>query len=312
MTDNALRILLVEDDEDDYVLVQAFLADIEDLPTCLTWVDHSAQALDRLKSEMFDLLLVDYHLDRMNGLEFVREVQALGYPAPIIMLTGQGDRDVDLAAMRAGAVDYLEKDQITLPLLERSLRYAVQRSKALRNLRDQAIHDDLTGLYNRREFSRLLSEEISRCRRYGRTMTLLMFDIDKFKAVNDTLGHQAGDSVLRHTARALHDTLRAIDRPARYGGDEFAVILSETAGTAAVGAAERLGRVVSQRVAAEGMGLPFPLSLSIGLAEWPTDAETPETLIAKADQGLYAAKRQGGNRVVPARALAVSAVPSTD
>jgi diguanylate cyclase (GGDEF)-like protein len=303
MADNALRILLVEDDEDDYVLVQAFLADIDDLPTRLTWAPHSAQALEQLKCEAFDLMLVDYHLDKMNGLEFVREVQARGCPTPIIMLTGQGDRDVDLAAMKAGAVDYLEKDQITLPLLERSLRYAVQRAEALRSLRDQAIHDDLTGLYNRREFNRLLAEEISRCRRYGRTMTLLMFDIDRFKVVNDTLGHQAGDSVLRYTARALHDALRAVDRPARYGGDEFAVILSETGGAAAVGAAERLGRVVSQQVAAEGMALPFPLSLSIGLAEWPADADTAEMLIAKADLGLYAAKRQGGNRVVPAQLL---------
>ena len=300
MADEVLRILLVEDDEDDYVLVQAFLADIDDLPTQLTWVSHSTDALDKLKCEAFDVMLVDYHLGQMDGLEFVREVQARGCPTPVIMLTGQGDRDVDLAAMRAGAVDYLEKDQITLPLLERSLRYAVQRAQALRNLRDQAIHDDLTGLYNRREFNRLLAEEISRCRRYGRAMTLLMFDIDRFKAVNDTLGHQAGDTVLRHTARALHDALRAVDRPARYGGDEFAVILSETVGKAAMGAAERLSRVVAQTVAADGIKLPFPLSLSIGLAEWPTDAETAEKLIEKADQALYAAKREGGNRVMPA------------
>jgi diguanylate cyclase (GGDEF)-like protein len=306
MADEALRVLLVEDDEDDYVLVQAFLADIDDLSTQLTWTAHSVEALDKLKCEAFDVILVDYHLDQMNGLEFVREVQARGCPTPIIMLTGQGDRDVDLAAMKAGAVDYLEKNQITLPLLERSLRYAVQRAEALRSLRDQAIHDDLTGLYNRREFNRLLAEEISRCRRYGRTMTLLMFDIDRFKAVNDTLGHQAGDTVLRRTARALHDALRAVDRPARYGGDEFAVILSETGGAAAVGAAERLGRVVSKQVEGDGLALPFQLSLSIGLAEWPADADTAEALIEKADQGLYAAKRQGGNRVVLARTLPAS------
>jgi len=303
MADEPLRILLVEDDEDDYVLVQAFLADIDNLPTQLTWASNSVEALDKLKCDTFDLMLVDYHLGKMDGLEFVHEVQARRCPTPVIMLTGQGDRDVDLAAMRAGAVDYLEKDQITLPLLERALRYAVQRAEALRSLRDQAIHDELTGLYNRREFNRLLAEEISRCRRYGRVMTLLLFDIDRFKNVNDTLGHQAGDNVLRHTARALHDALRAVDRPARYGGDEFAVILSETSGASALGAAERLGRVVPQRVAAEGIPLPEPLSLSIGLAEWPADGEPAEKLIEQADLALYAAKHQGGNRVVPAQSL---------
>jgi diguanylate cyclase (GGDEF)-like protein len=134
-------------------------------------------------------------------------------------------------------------------------------------------------------------------------MTLLLFDIDRFKNVNDTLGHQAGDNVLRHTARALHDALRAVDRPARYGGDEFAVILSETSGASALGAAERLGRVVPQRVAAEGIPLPEPLSLSIGLAEWPADGEPAEKLIEQADLALYAAKHRGGNRVVPAQSL---------
>jgi diguanylate cyclase (GGDEF)-like protein len=306
MADEVLRILLVEDDQDDYVLVQAFLADIDNLPTRLTWVTQATEALEKLKSETFDVMLVDYHLGKMDGLEFVREVQAHGYLAPIIILTGQGDRDVDLAAMKAGAVDYLEKSQITLPLLERSLRYAVQRDAALRQLREQAIHDDLTGLYNRREFNRLLAEELSRCRRYGRTMTLLMFDIDHFKAVNDSLGHQAGDQVLRGAARALHDALRAVDRPARYGGDEFAVILSETAGKAAWVAAERLARVVPQALAGDGLKLPVPLTLSMGVAEWPADAETGEGLIAKADQALYAAKHQGGNRVVRAQTLAAA------
>ncbi len=305
MADESLRILLVENDEDDYVLVQAFLADIGDLPTQLTWVSNSGDALERLKSDTYDLMLVDCHLGQLDGLEFVREVQARRCPTPVIMLTSQNDRDMDLAAMRAGAVDYLEKDQITLPLLERALRYAVQRAEALRSLRDQAIHDELTGLYNRREFNRLLGEEISRCRRYGRVMTLLLFDIDRFKNVNDTLGHQAGDDVLRHTGRALHDALRSVDRPARYGGDEFAVILSETGGASAMGAAQRLNRVVPLRVAAEGIPMPGPLSLSIGLAEWPVDGDTADKLVEQADQALYAAKRQGGNQVVPAQSLRV-------
>jgi diguanylate cyclase (GGDEF)-like protein len=305
MTGNVLPILLVEDDEDDYVLTQAFLSEIKEFQAELTWAPTYAEGLEQLKGDNQDVILVDYHLGASDGLDFVREAQTLGCTAPIIILTGQGDRDVDLAAMRAGAVDYLEKDQITVPLLERSLRYAVQRAHLLRSLHQLAVHDDLTGLYNRREFNRLLVEELGRCQRYGRTLGLLMFDVDRFKAINDTLGHLAGDTVLRHMAQALRERLRAVDRAARYGGDEFAVILPETATEAAQEVAERLCQtvpaVVETRLKADGLDLPLPLTLSIGVSELPHDADNADGLIDKADRALYAAKHLGGNRVARAK-----------
>ncbi len=307
MTGELLRILLVEDDEDDYVLTQAFLSEIKEFKTDLIWASTYDEALQQLKSGTPDIILVDYHLGERNGLDFVREAQSQGYLTPILVLTGQGDRDVDLAAMKAGAVDYLEKDQITVPLLERALRYAVQRAQMLTELRELAVHDDLTGLYNRRELNRFMAEEYVRCRRYGRSMALLMLDLDRFKELNDQQGHLAGDEVLRQVAQALRETCRAVDRPTRYGGDEFAVLLPETPGDAALGMAERLCKVVPGMVEARlktgGLVPGATVSLSIGVAELPGDADTPQTLLERADQALYAAKRRGGNGVVPAWVL---------
>jgi two-component system cell cycle response regulator len=304
MTGTVLRILLVEDDEDDYLLTQAFLSELEDFQSEMTWAATYGAGMERLLAEDYDVILVDYHLGVQDGLAFVREALTLGCPSPIIILTGRGDRDVDLAAMRAGAVDYLEKDQITVPQLGRSLRYAAQRAHLLRSLRQLAVHDDLTGLFNRREFNRLLAEESTRCQRYGRTLGLLMFDIDRFKAINDTLGHLAGDAVLRHMAQALRERLRTVDRAARYGGDEFAVILPETTGAAAKEAADRLCQTVPETAAGrlkdEGLDLPVPLTLSMGVAELPRHAANSEELIDKADHALYAAKRRGGNTAVEA------------
>jgi diguanylate cyclase (GGDEF)-like protein len=302
MTGNVLQILLVENDEADFGRMQAFLSGTKDFPAELTWARTYVEGLERVQAGEQDIILVDYHLGARDGLEFVQEAQMLGCAAPMIVLTSQGDRDVDLAAMRAGAVDYLEKDQITVPLLERSLRYATQRAHLLQSLRQVAIHDDLTGLYNRREFKCLLAEEFDRCQRYRRTLGLLMFDVDRFKTINDTLGHLAGDAVLRHLAQAMRERLRTVDRAARYGGDEFAAILPETDIAAAQEVAERLcwtmPGVVEARLKAEGLDLPLPLTLSIGVAGLPRDADSADGLMDKADQALQAAKRQGGNTVV--------------
>ena len=304
MAGSLLRILLVEDDEDDYLLTQAFLTEITEFQSELSWASTYAAGMERLTNQDYDVILVDYHLGEKDGLAFVSEALTMGCPSPIIILTGRGDRDVDLAAMRAGAVDYLEKDQITVPQLGRSLRYAAQRAHLLRSLRQLAVHDDLTGLFNRREFNRLLAEECSRCERYGHTLGLLMFDVDRFKAINDTLGHLAGDAVLRHMAQALRERLRTVDRAARYGGDEFAVILPETTGAAAREVADRLCQSVPETVVGrlrnEGLDLPVPLTLSMGVAEFPHHAANPEAMVDKADHALYAAKRKGGNTVAEA------------
>jgi two-component system, cell cycle response regulator len=294
------RVLLVEDDEDDYILTRDRLVEIPGHPWDLVWASSYAEGLAALGKEEWKAILVDYRLGEHDGIEFVRDAQARDCWAPIIILTGQGALDVDNAAMRAGAMDYLEKSQITGPQLERSLRYAVERGKALRSLRELAIHDDLTGLYNRREFDRLLSEEFARSRRTGRPIALIMLDLDRFKEINDSRGHQVGDLVLQHVATVLHRQLRVIDRVARYGGDEFAIILPETTSKGALLVARRLAHIITEepcRVPGEGSdGSPVTISFSLGVAEYPGDADNQEDLILRSDQALYSSKAKGRSR----------------
>ncbi len=305
MAGEIVRILMVAENQDDDARVQRILSQIKEFEVSLVWVKTYEAALVELKNEIRDVILADDSLSNGSGQEFVREVQTRGYLMPILLLTQQATGNVDLTAGRLGAVDYLEKDQLSAPLLARALRYVMQRAQMLVEMRELAIHDDLTGLYNRREFYRMLAEETNRCLRYGRAMALLMCDLDQFKSINDTCGRLAGDEVLRQVAQALRRVVRAVDRPARYGGDEFAVILPETPAEPARLVAERLCRelppVAEAGLIGCGIHLPGTLTLSVGMAEFPRDADKAHMLLERVNQALSAAKSRGGNSVVLAR-----------
>ena len=162
-----------------------------------------------------------------------------------------------------------------------------------------STHDGLTGLYNHREFHRRLTQEVARFRRYGRPFSLVMLDLDHFKAVNDRYGHQAGDEVLRAIAVLLRAHVRPTEQVARYGGEEFMVLLPETGDRGALVAAERIRGAVAAHPVAIG-GRDISVTVSIGVASFPENGESAETLIAAADQAMYAAKHAGRNRVCSA------------
>jgi two-component system cell cycle response regulator len=299
-----VRILLVEKNQDDYRWLQAILAEIGEFQSEVARETTYQAALEHLKHETKDVILVTAASDAGTALEFVREVQTRGYLMPIIFLTRQGEAEADSAAREFGALEYLERDQLTAPQLARAIDYAMQRAHMLIEMRERAIHDDLTGLYNRREFYRILAEEVNRCLRYRRTLALLMCDLDGFKAINDKCGHLAGDEVLRQLARQLRRVLRTVDRPVRYGCDEFAVILPETSAQVARLVGERLCQevppLVEKELKAAGIALPASITLSIGTADLPGGADRAHTLIESANQALYTAKCRGGNGVVAA------------
>lgn len=200
--------------------------------------------------------------------------------------------------MNAGAFDYLVKTELNPRALERSLRYALKLGDTLDQLNRLATRDGLTGLLNRRELDRLLAEEAERARRFGRPLALALFDFDRFKDVNDTHGHPAGDAVLREAAARLAAGQRAVDRLARFGGEEFALLLVETAAPAALEAAQRL--VAAMRAAPFTLpgGLALPVTVSAGVAAIPAHAADAAGLIRAADAALYAAKRAGRDRAV--------------
>ena len=164
-------------------------------------------------------------------------------------------------------------------------------------LQQMATQDGLTGLFNRREFNLMLEESIARQTRYKRPISLLMIDIDYFKRVNDTYGHQAGDTVLVELGKRLTSQARAIDRVCRYGGEEFVVLLPETDAAGASIFAQRLCEVMADEPWDLGNDTKISITVSIGVASCPDHAETSQALVAAADKALYAAKEAGRNRV---------------
>jgi diguanylate cyclase (GGDEF)-like protein len=200
--------------------------------------------------------------------------------------------------MNAGALDYLVKGEISSHSLERSLRYALKLAETLAALRQLATRDQLTGMLSRREFDRILAEEEERSRRFGHPFALVMMDIDHFKKVNDTHGHQIGDLVLQAVARRLADGMRTVDRVARFGGEEFALILMQADRAAAFEMAQRACVAVARAPIAIGPDQSLPITISAGVAEMPANATTGAELVAAADKALYAAKSRGRNRAV--------------
>jgi diguanylate cyclase (GGDEF)-like protein len=202
-------------------------------------------------------------------------------------LTGEIFAEEDLRVLEGVAV------QATIAI-ERSSYY--QQSQELRKI---SITDSLTGLLNRRYFQERLAEEVDRATRHGHPLSLIMIDIDHFKAYNDANGHPAGDKALMLVGRALRGSIRAIDVVSRFGGEEFAVILPETQKEKAEEIGERIRREVEGLYFAGEESLPLGrLTVSLGVAGFPEDAGDLKSLIQKSDQALYLAKDQGRNRIV--------------
>lgn len=164
-------------------------------------------------------------------------------------------------------------------------------------LQGEATHDPLTGLCNRRELERRLREELARAQRYGRQFALLLIDVDHFKMVNDLYGHLAGDDVLAEIAHRLETQVRIVDLVARFGGEEFAVVLSEATGQAALAVAERIRAVMHWPISGANLPAPVSTTVSIGIAEAPTHGSTLQELLTAADAALYKAKSAGRDSV---------------
>jgi diguanylate cyclase (GGDEF)-like protein/PAS domain S-box-containing protein len=416
-----IRVLLIEDDEDDYVLTRDLLADSQRTRFSLDWVSSFDDALGAIGNGQHDVYLVDYRLGEHDGLEVLREARVAGCRRPIILLTGQGDGEVDIAAMKAGAADYLVKGQIDSQILERSIRYSLEQNRTLEALRESeeryalsargandglwvwdlgagtvyysdrwkemlgfskddigdspeewfsrvhpddvamlradidahrhgatpsiehehrmrakngdyrwmlargvavrdaagdatriagsqtditdrkfaidrlmhdAFHDPLTGLPNRALFMDRLESVMERARRRGgHEFAVLFLDLDRFKVVNDSLGHALGDMLLVSVGERLRGALRATDTVARLGGDEFTILTEINHLADAVRLAERIQ---------EDLRLPFRVgeheiftTASIGIALSATGYERPHDVLRDADIAMYRAKSRG-------------------
>jgi two-component system cell cycle response regulator len=289
------KVLLIDDDRLQHRLVQAHFERFGPGKYALDWAQTYSDGLDKLLFGDYAACLLDFQLGERDGLTLIREAVEKGCRVPIIFLTAETSEGVDIQAMNAGALDYLVKGEINTRSLERSLRYALKLGETLEQLHRLATRDELTGLLNRREFDRILGEEEERARRFGRSLGLVMLDLDRFKSVNDTYGHPAGDAVIREAAARLKASIRTVDRVARYGGEEFAVMLAEVDARVTHGAAKRIVGAMAAKPVVLPDGRELAVTLSAGSACFPKDADGVKRLALVADQALYRAKAEGRN-----------------
>jgi diguanylate cyclase (GGDEF)-like protein len=289
------HVLIVDDDPDKLNLLRFALTRAGyDVRTA----QDGEEGLAAVASFEPDLIVADIMMPRMNGYELARRIRENPQTRfiPIILQTAAGSRAEDQRlGSEVGALGFIT-DPTDLHLLLARARTLLDFKVYLDTCEEQASTDHLTGLANRRRFERTLEREVARTARHGRPFSLITLDIDYFKQVNDTHGHEAGDEAIRSIARVLQQGTRGVDLAARIGGEEFAVILTETNLAGAVEVAERL------RLAVKAVELPSMggIAASFGVAECPSQAETARELLARADAALYEAKRKGRDRVAQA------------
>ncbi len=289
-----MKLLLVEDCLDDADFLIASLRRNQAGEVALTHVSRLRDAHRELEQGQFDVVLLDLHLPDGSGLECVDAIQAADTATPIVVLSGRDDEEFALSILNKGVQDYLVKwDGDTRGIL-RAIRYAIERKRSELRLNYLAQYDALTKIPNRQYFNDQLGRATSRARREGRTVALFFLDLDHFKVVNDTLGHNAGDTLLREMAQRLRSTVRGGDVLARLGGDEFAVLLEGIRGPLD---AESIATSILE-IAARPFhidGREISVTASIGITLYPNDHGDPDMLLKNADIAMYQAKEQGRN-----------------
>lgn len=291
LADEPYRVLIVED--------SPLLA--EYLSTTLTRAGITTQmtvdpfeVLPLIAEFQPELLLIDLYMPEVSGSELAAVIrqQPAHLGMPIVFLSGEVDRTTQLAALKGGGDDFLTK-----PIAADDLVATLStRLKRARQLRHQLTHDGLTGLLNHMAMVDQLKIELGRGLRCATPVAVAMIDLDRFKLVNDTYGHLAGDRVLKNVARLLLQRLRRSDHIARYGGEEFMLVLVGTDGAAAVQVLDELRERFAQ-VTHQHDGLSWTVTFSAGVAAFPNYSDIT-SLVKAADSALYVAKQQGRNCVV--------------
>ena len=301
-----MRVLIAEDDPISRHLLKA---------TLTKWGYEVLAAEDGQQAwEMFqqpgapNLAVLDWMMPGIDGLEVCRRVRAAGRDqyVYILLLTAKGTRENVVEGMEAGADDYVVKPfdaeelKVRLRAARRILDLEARLLDSQRQLLVQATHDGLTGLLNRMAIMESLRRELERSRREGRGLCVAVVDMDKFKAINDTYGHNAGDVVLVEVARRMQTHVRPYDFVGRYGGDEFLIVLSGCGLDEGKGLVERICQAVSAD-AVDVDGVAVGVTISVGLAALdPVEQVDAELAIQRADKVMYQAKSAGRNQLAAA------------
>jgi two-component system, cell cycle response regulator len=289
-----IKVLLIEDNDVDAELTQDLLSEWSMEEFQITRVKTLAEGFSFLSRERFDAVLLDLSLPDTFGLPTVRQVHAMNPTVPVVVLSGVTDQSLALQAVQQGAQDYLVKGQGHPELLARAIRYAIERKRAEEHLTYLAQYDHLTGLVNRSLFRDRLVQAMARSKRMHQPIGLMLLDLDRFKMVNDTFGHDMGDELLKAVTERLKVCVREVDTVARMGGDEFTIILEGVS-------SEQNVLVVAKRIT-ESIAEPFEIKghhlsigISVGITIYPHDDHPIDELLKHADTAMYRAKQQGGS-----------------
>lgn len=289
-----ISLLLVEDDQKEALVIRNMLK--EGLQNQFT-LEHSlslSDALDLIQQNQFQAIILDSHLPDGKSFESILQFMQFCPDAPILILSGVEEEDQAIQAVKSGAQDYLIKGQTSSSTLCRAIRYAMERQRATQRITQLAHYDHLTGLANRGLFYERLNCAVARCHRNDTAIALMFLDLDHFKDINDTLGHEYGDSLLKTAAARIKKCIREIDTGVRLGGDEFAVLLEQIVSIEDVAAvAQRILHLLAQPVIIKQHQLH--VTGSLGITIYPWDSANPQELLSHADAAMYRAKAQGGN-----------------
>lgn len=296
------RILLVDTDPRSAERVRGYLCEAHRVDV----LTNPSEAALAVSGGDYELALVSMSLGDVDPLRVCSQIRTVeqSRTLPIILIAEQADRPRVVRGLDLGVNDFITRPVERNELLARVRtqirrhRYGVELRQSVTNTLALAVTDELTGLYNRRYFDRHLQLMLDKAREQDRDMAVMLIDMDYFKSVNDTHGHDVGDAVLKEFAQRLRRNIRGVDLACRFGGEEFVVLMPDTDFQQAQGVAERVRMAVAERGFETLDGRQLVCTVSVGLALNENRNDTPEMILKRADVALYRAKREGRNRVV--------------
>lgn len=290
VSDIRASILIVDDDPANIQVLAACLKDHYQIRVATS----GERCLELVEDEHPDLILLDIEMPGMNGYQTCQQLKAnqLAAGIPVIFVTGRENEQDEEKGLQLGAVDYITKP-IHPAIVQARVKTQIQLRLHMNRLEHMALHDQLTGIYNRHYLLEVASQKVAYALRHQENLSVLMLDLDYFKAVNDEHGHLVADKVLQAVAAVLADSSRKEDLAARYGGEEFVILLEQCNLEAAVSKAEGLRLQIEQLHPQE-----VDITVSIGAAQLRAGDSNFETLLNRADAAMYQAKSLGRNCVV--------------
>lgn len=283
------KILIIDDNIENIKVAANFIKNDE----VIIWTAINGKTgLELAKEKIPDLILLDINMPEMDGFEVCRELkkEENTKEIPVIFMTAKNDDESIERAFETGAVDYIVKP-IKKTEINARVKTHLKLAQIIKELEKAAYTDGLTKLYNHKKIFEFLDIEIQKEKRYKNSFSIMMADIDFFKKVNDSYGHQSGDVVLEKVSNIIKDTIRDTDIAGRYGGEEFLIIFPEISEVDAVNAAERIRKNIESLIFEN----EIKITISGGVVQYK--GETALELIEKADIKLYSAKEKGRNRI---------------